>query len=206
MRIPSVRPISTAPSKFEGKLSEFFERYAQRVLPEPSEVEYHHTKLMESCEGEDPLFIVRYLTSMTRGQVYQTRSGARFKPSDNAPAWWMHALTFNRIRHADYADAPTHMFEVARAAPANINTEITPGQGDRMKTVLKDAKITLIDLRVRFVKAVDHDGVSQHHRAQPGPVKTGGDRITRFAFCRSGITSSGRRKPAAMRRWPASPR
>ena len=115
------RAIPTAPVAFDATLQQLWDEHVLEVLPSVQEVEHHHRALLEYCRQDDPLFIVRALTATTRGRVYRTDSGARFKPSDNSPAWWMHALTFNGARDVDYAAAPTHMFEIGRRVPLNVN-------------------------------------------------------------------------------------
>lgn len=54
-------------------------------------------------------------------------------------------------------------------------TEIERGQGERMKTVLKEAKITLLDLRIRFVRP-DVALVHQTHEMS-GMLSPGGESL-----------------------------
>jgi hypothetical protein len=115
------RAIPTAPLSFDARLQQLWDEHVLQVLPDVREVEHHHAALLAYCREADPLFIVRALTATVRGNVYRTDSGSRFTPSDNAPAWWMHALAFNGIRDVDYTTAPTHLFEIGRRVPSNIN-------------------------------------------------------------------------------------
>ena len=58
---------------------------------------------------------------LERGQEYQTASGERLVPSDNAPAWWMHYVAFTCSRPPDLTAMPTHMFEVAQRIPSHVS-------------------------------------------------------------------------------------
>ena len=105
-------PLVSAPATFEGTLSELFERFIEPNLPAPKHVEKLHNKLVEYVAGPDPAFVVRYVKGLERGTVYRTSFGDRLIPSDNAPAWWMHFVTFNQFTEVDVAEMPTHMFDV----------------------------------------------------------------------------------------------
>ena len=122
VRLKSGRPIPEAPVSFDGSLDELYRRHMLSALPTVEEVAFHHQRILQFCNQADPLFIIRALTSTTRGDVLVTSSGARFKPSDNSPAWWMHFVAFNGIRDTQIEEAPTHMFEVSRLCHPNINS------------------------------------------------------------------------------------
>jgi hypothetical protein len=117
-----MRLIPHSPLTFNGTLTELFESHILAVLPDVEEVEHIHRRLVTYINQADPSFLVRYVGGCERGEVYVTGSGARFKATDNSPAWWMHYLAFNRIRDFNLDDAPTHMFEAGRQMPGNINT------------------------------------------------------------------------------------
>jgi hypothetical protein len=98
---------------------ELFERFIEANLPAPKHVEKLHNKLMEYVGDPDPAFVVRSVRGLERGTVYRTSYGDRLVPSDNAPAWWMHFVTFNQLTDVDVAEMPTRMFDV-RCTPTSI--------------------------------------------------------------------------------------
>ena len=110
-----------APVAFDGSLEELFTAYIEPNLPSNADVEHFHESLLGYCRQPDPVFVVRYVTGIERGTIYTTASGDRLKPSDNAPAWWIHFLTFNGIPGVDLGQMPTHMFEVGRCLPTQIS-------------------------------------------------------------------------------------
>jgi hypothetical protein len=113
--------IPLAPSAFDGILRELYEQHILKVLPDVDEVVHQHRELLAYCQQSDPAFLVRAVSTTTRGDCYETASGSRFIATDNAPAWWMHFVVFNRIRDARIEDAPKHMFDASRVQP-NVNT------------------------------------------------------------------------------------
>lgn len=117
-----MRPIPSSPPTFDGTLKDLFNLHARHVLPEPADVEHVHRRIVEHCRQEAPIFLVRCITGCERGHIYVTESGARFRPTDNSPAWWVHHLAFQGIEDFRFEDAPTHMFEIGRRIPQNINT------------------------------------------------------------------------------------
>jgi hypothetical protein len=82
VRYPPGRPIPLAPSSFVGNLRELYEQHIVHVLPEIDEVAHQHRMLLKHCEGKDPVFLVRALTSNVRGETCVTTSGSRFCPSE----------------------------------------------------------------------------------------------------------------------------
>jgi hypothetical protein len=113
--------LTTPPPCFDGELQELYERFVEPNLPPVDEVAYQHQLLVDYCRQPEPLFIVRHVRGTERRVISTTSSGHRFKPSDNAPAWWMHFLAFNGIRDVDLSQMPTHMFDVARVLPTHIS-------------------------------------------------------------------------------------
>jgi hypothetical protein len=110
-----------APLAFNGTLQELFTGYIEPNLPSCAEVEHLHTSILNYCRQPNPVFVVRYVRGVERGIAYTTASGNRIKPSDNAPAWWMHFVAFNGIRDVDLGQMPTHMFEIGRCLPTQIS-------------------------------------------------------------------------------------
>lgn len=115
------RPMVPAPPSFDGELQDLYASVIEPNLPVPEEVYHQHRRLLDYCRQPEPVFIVRNVTGLQRGMIYTTTSGDHLKASDNAPAWWMHFTTFNSIRDADFAEMPTHMFQVGRILPTQIN-------------------------------------------------------------------------------------
>jgi hypothetical protein len=111
---------------YSGPLSDFYTRYVVPNLPSPESVAAFHMGLLGYVADPDPLLLVRYMSGTKRGEVYRTADGSRFKATDNAPAWRIHALLlcYGGASFTDFAAAigsmPAHMFDVpARPHTAN---------------------------------------------------------------------------------------
>lgn len=87
--------IKEAPLAFNGTLGELYDNWAKYVLLKPSAVEDFHSQFRTYLEIEDPLFLTRQVKRQERGQTMRTEKGARFRPTDNAPAWWIHYQIFS---------------------------------------------------------------------------------------------------------------
>ena len=122
------RPIPPSPSTYKGTLADLYMHHIQPVLPDPEVVRAWHDALADYCRSDHPLFVVRYVKGLERGRIYKMVTGDRLRPSDNAPAWWVHYAVFNGlcVQAADMervmADVPAHFYDVHRAVPASINT------------------------------------------------------------------------------------
>lgn len=122
------RPIPPCPLSVDGTLEEFYEQHAISTLPAIEAVEYYHEILREHCRKPNALFLVRNVDPNTRRLELQTVEGERYKPTDNAPAWWFHFITYNGIRilPEHFAEAlnfvPVHFHEVAHCLRTSINT------------------------------------------------------------------------------------
>src|SRR4051812_44172166 len=112
------RSLQRSPPSFDGTLEQLYEHHILDVLPSPEAVEVFHGQLVEYARRPDALFLLRMVGTTTRGQIYEGRDGIRWKATDNAPAWWVHAALFQDCRIADdsfaavIATVPTQMFEV----------------------------------------------------------------------------------------------
>src|SRR5438132_823386 len=110
--------IIKAPASFDGSLEELYDRYARTVLLSPKVVKQFHHDLTKYLRTKDPLYLVRMNVGQVRGQIIRTETGERIKPTDNAPAWWIHANLFLDEYPPDKSFAklieniPCHMFEV----------------------------------------------------------------------------------------------
>lgn len=119
--------ITQAPSKYDGTLGELYDRWAKSVLLAPSIVEEFHTQFCAYLKSADPLFLVRQVTGTERRENRRIENGAQLRPTDNAPAWWIHYQLFSEQfrKHASFAafiDAiPCHMFDVHVPAEMSIN-------------------------------------------------------------------------------------
>jgi hypothetical protein len=110
-----------APETFDGTLADLFDRFIEPNLPTAAEVEAWHRRIVSHCEQPDTVFLLRQVRGLERGTMYSTSDGYRLVPTDNAPGWWMHFVTFNGIRDVDFIDAPTHFHEVPRRLPTTIS-------------------------------------------------------------------------------------
>jgi hypothetical protein len=122
------RQILPAPDSFSGTIEELTTTHARHNLLAPEQVVRFHQLLLEYFENRDPLFLIRAIGQTSRGQIYHTNSGNRFKATDNAPAWWVHYALFQEIeiRTSSFAPLietlPTHFFEIAAQVPRSISS------------------------------------------------------------------------------------
>ena len=121
---PAARPIVQNPAEFDGILDDFIERYVLGAIPAPESVTHFHEALQNYVSGANLLFLLRYISKIARRGIYETNDGTRFRATDNAPAWWVHAALMQDYRIAPEAFAnvvaamPAHMFDVsATTAP-----------------------------------------------------------------------------------------
>ncbi len=118
--------IKEAPQVFNGTLTELYDRWAQHVLLDlPLVQEFHKQFCAYYLESADPVFLVRMVSGLERGQTMITEYGAKFRPTDNAPAWWIHYRLFSdQFRQSNSFSSfvesiPCHMFQVH--LPVNIS-------------------------------------------------------------------------------------
>lgn len=111
------------PATYDGTLDDFIERYVLRNLPSPDAVSRFHRAFAAYVRTPDPLFLLRAVRATERRQIYATRDGTRFKATDNAPPWWVHAALLQDCDIAPGAFAnviatiPAHMFDVPPVTP-----------------------------------------------------------------------------------------
>ena len=80
---------------------------------------------MDYIRQPEAMFIVRKVSGQDRGEVVTTGDGTDLLPSDNAPAWFWHAVMFNGIdvSKPDFPtfvrETPTHLFQVSRFQTVN---------------------------------------------------------------------------------------
>ena len=119
----NARPLIPSPSSFEGTLSDLTQRFIIPNLPDPGSVATFHRALVEYTGQDDALFLLRALPNTERRQVYSVKDGTRFKATDNAPAWWIHATLLQGWSIADgaFADVvatmPAHIHDVKNTCP-----------------------------------------------------------------------------------------
>jgi hypothetical protein len=127
-RLASSQRMVHSPSNFDGPLEKLVEEFVLPNLPSPEIVASCHRLLIDYCNSDNPLFLIRRIKGTTRGEVYFTDTNARFKATDNAPAWWMHFALFHGIElsaetfPAVVSTIPTHMFEIRAYLPHSINS------------------------------------------------------------------------------------
>jgi len=121
------RPLVRSPGSFDGRFVDLLEQYILPNLPTPQAVEAFHHQLAEYAARPDALYLVRAVSRTERGKIYEARNRVRFKATDNAPAWWVHAALAQDYRIAPdaFADViatiPTHLFQVAATCAPTAN-------------------------------------------------------------------------------------
>src|SRR4051812_35858309 len=98
LRVKGARPLPASPRSFDGPLSELLQDYVEPTLPPVEEVAAFHEALLAYIASPDPLFLIRYMKGVERGNIYTVADGTRFKGTDNAPAWWTQAAVFRGAR------------------------------------------------------------------------------------------------------------
>lgn len=121
----ATRILVQGPSDFDGTLARLFTDFIEPNLPTRESVSRFHETLMQYVASANPLFLLRMVTGTERRKEYVTADGTRFKPTDNAPAWWTQYAVFqgHTIAHADaervVATIPAHMFDVPKSLPTS---------------------------------------------------------------------------------------
>src|SRR5690348_5790028 len=101
---------------------------ATRILPNPPVVEAFHERLRAYCARPDAIFVVRQVAGLARRDVVRGKGGL-IRPSDNSPAWCVHAML--REGHVPSDDemvelmrtVPTHMFDVRTFGRRTVNAD-----------------------------------------------------------------------------------
>jgi hypothetical protein len=125
--VASARPFVPSPPSFHGTLEELVERFILPNLPSAESVNDFHAGLAEYVTQHDALFLLRAVRGAERRQVHHTRDGTRFKATDNAPAWWIHAALLQgyTIPAAAFANViatlPTHFHDVKKLCGLTAN-------------------------------------------------------------------------------------
>ena len=60
------RTITAAPNSFDGKLQQLFDHFIQPNLPDITDVEHLHKRLIDYCSKPDPVFVVRQVSEAIR--------------------------------------------------------------------------------------------------------------------------------------------
>jgi hypothetical protein len=116
-----------APDSFEGSVNDLYLTFTSKILPDPNVVAHIHVRLKEYCANPNAVFLIRYVSSTVRRQIYHTKFGDRFKATDNSPAWWMSGRLMDSWKpSADefavaLARAPSHMFDIKNASDRALN-------------------------------------------------------------------------------------
>jgi hypothetical protein len=119
--------ILQAPDSFDGSLNDLYLNFVSKILPDPNVVAHIHIRLKEYCSNPNAVFLIRYVRSTVRRQIYHTRFGDRFKATDNSPAWWIAGQLIKGWKpSADefataLAIAPSHMFDIKDASDRVLN-------------------------------------------------------------------------------------
>jgi hypothetical protein len=116
-----------APKHFRGSWLELFRDHIEPNLPPIEAVARFHEWLIAYCHDPAAVFSVRYVRGAERRQVYSTDDGTVIAPSDNSPAWVVHALLMEQRLscYRDFRDLmlemPAHMFDVPKLKNQTAN-------------------------------------------------------------------------------------
>jgi hypothetical protein len=103
-----------APRSFDAPFSTFYTEYLEPNLPSPPRVQQFNDLLKRYCAMTEATLIIRNVGNLTRGETYQTDSGDKFLPSDNAPGWWLHALLMSDVA------LPDDLTELVKEMPKQV--------------------------------------------------------------------------------------
>lgn len=98
------------------------------VLPSTAVVDAFHERLRVYCERPDAVFVIRQVARLERRDIVNA-AGGLIRPSDNSPAWCIHAM----LRDGDVPSddqmielirtIPTHMFDVRKFGRRTANAD-----------------------------------------------------------------------------------
>jgi hypothetical protein len=109
-----------APTRFDGSLEEFYDRWVTPALASSRAVEEFHASLVSFLASDDPVHLVRMVKGTPRGVTIRNGVGGLLRATDNAPAWYVHRALFTgddwkRMPFAAFIDGiPCHMFDLGR--------------------------------------------------------------------------------------------
>ncbi|SRR6266542_575617 len=113
-----LRSIPECPASYAGSLSDLYQRWIRSVLVPSNVVEAFHRQFTEYLQADNPLFLTRNVGDQERGATVITADGECMRPTDNAPAWWVHCQPFVggfqdfKPFRQFIESVPCHMFEV----------------------------------------------------------------------------------------------
>lgn len=120
------KSILQAPTHFDGSLQEFYEQWSQQVLINYQAIKTFHNTFCDYYLGsENPVFLIRMVRGLERGETVQNSRGHQLRATDNAPAWWIHYQLFSNKFYENPSFSalinriPCHMFQVQ--LPMNIS-------------------------------------------------------------------------------------
>lgn len=113
-----------APDCYEGSLASFVARHSNDLYLPSEVVEAFHHALVRYINNDDPIFLIRTVGQLQRRCDYENDVAA-LRPTDNAPAWHVHAKLFYDGMNAfsDFSRfiecMPCHMFSLRDTDHAN---------------------------------------------------------------------------------------
>jgi hypothetical protein len=119
--------MSPAPSNFDGSWLDLYRKHIEPNLPQPELVQQFHEWLVEYCRSAGQVFPVRAVRGAERRKTYPTSDGTIIAPTDNSPAWVVHALLMEKrlSRYQDFkkliCNMPTHMFDIPKVTRRTAN-------------------------------------------------------------------------------------
>lgn len=115
-----------APQEFNGTLDELYDRYSSHILLSLEAVKDFHQNFQSYYRNDaDPLYLIRNVSGLKRGETVRTAGGNRLRGTDNSPAWWIHYQLFygkqlDFLSPSAFFDAvPCHMFRIR--LPEHVN-------------------------------------------------------------------------------------
>lgn len=120
-------PMPQAPDNFDGALDQFYNEHAKHVLIARKQIEIFHRTLMAHLEIDDPVYLIRKVKGLERGETIRTRQGHLVRATDNSPPWYIHHELFtssfsDKRNFSAFMDSvPCHMFHIN--LPQSVNSK-----------------------------------------------------------------------------------
>ena len=94
----SPRALPFAPSEFRGRMSTYIAEHLEPMLPTVSAVEAFHRAIVPYLRDPEAILLSRAVYADDRSKTFRTDTDdSRVRWTDNAPAWWWHALLYSGV-------------------------------------------------------------------------------------------------------------
>ena len=93
--LPGGQRIPRTPSTFKGTLRRYVDEHLEPAMPPRDAVLTWHEAVVSHAASQTTTLLVRSTPGLKPGDELTTRKDRRLRMTDNAPAWWVHAVAFS---------------------------------------------------------------------------------------------------------------